>query len=383
MDPGSNERETATPEQQQAYRIGAGLYASAIIFAVWLSYFYGGLGKSIIPIMGAIAIPMFALALAVTLPKLYSVGPTVKGAPQIQVGWILLICGYALRSTSAEEFELVSWWPLLLVALIGGLILAAVICRRRYSVAVFLVVALFASAYISGSLVFINCLFDYSEPRVIAVAVPERSAPSGYSPRDNRQNRTHMIVRLDPPGPLGVDQVGLDQFYDVGYSGGICFRMYRGALFLAWYTVDQYADCPGKATNYFGQSPKGDEDATTDLAEQACAMGKGELAQCSTLCLRDAARPWCVQQQAAAPAEQSWWLSHPNVDGKGSDGRYQWESRIFCKPPARTEADPRRNAHAVDHVRGQFRNRVTGRVYASFGEAASAVCAGVIERQAR
>ncbi|MES3024980.1 MAG: DUF4124 domain-containing protein [Pseudomonadota bacterium] len=395
MAPDLREHGTRTRAQQSAYVVGAALYLLAIFFSLWLSFFYG-VGPAGIPVLGAIAMPLFAVVLAVTLPTLYSVVPKPANANHSRVGWVFVVPGYSLSSTAAEQLELVFWPVLLVPAIAGGLVLAFVICRRLKTA--FFVVALLTSSYVAGALAFINCMYDHSPPLdVIAIEEPEQKT-------GKRNHTSSLVVELGAARPHGMDKVRLGSDYNSGYRAGICFRMYRGALFLAWYTVDQYSDCPvSKKSSYRpGVDQRLDDvmatmskactmkiasaclivarikagtytadELVTEWADMACA--RGDRSQCEILCSRDKKRIHCIHRDASASAGPHWSVSHATT-GVGPDGRYQGHVVIFCAAPQQPGLTPKPTPQTLVFDGEHYRDPVAKRLHKTVGEAANAVC---------
>ncbi|NHZ67150.1 hypothetical protein [Massilia genomosp. 1] len=184
--------------------IGAILYVLAIIFTYRLFTLHeqgAGLDKAMLPALGAIAVPLFAIALAATLPQFYSLGPKAEGSSRFQVGWIVLIPGYALNLTLRGQFELVSWWPLILMGLAGGFLLACLISRLRLRHVYFVCIMGFGSVYVGAALLFINCMFDYKPVEVTT----QRHA-------DARASLAAFTVELKHARPFGLSQLRLNSF---------------------------------------------------------------------------------------------------------------------------------------------------------------------------
>ncbi|NIA00196.1 hypothetical protein [Massilia sp. CCM 8734] len=376
--------------------IGAILYVLAIMFTYRLFTLHdqgAGLDKAMLTALGAIALPLFAIALAATLPQFYSLGPKEEGSAQFQVGWIVLIPGYALHLTLSGQFELVSWWPLILVGLAGGFLLACLISRLRFNILYFVCIMGFGSAYVSGAVLFINCMFDYKPAEVTT----QRHA-------DARVNPAAFTVKLDRARPHGLSQLRLTSFDFGDTRDGICVRVYRGTLFLGWYTADPYRDCPGNnprlddvmhskaqlcsaghehaclALAKFKAGKHTADELATNWAEMACF--KGERQQCELLCARGKKYLNCANQEWRIIGRD--WTVVGWTAGSGPDGRYLAQVMISCTAPVSAAAQPALKPvqRSIEYDGEQFRSPVTKRMHNTLGEALSEVCAAVPARKA-
>lgn len=379
--------DSRTPWQHRL--IGAMLYVFAIMFTYRLFKLYdqgAELEKAMLPAMGAIAVPWFAIVLAAALPRFYSLGPKTQGSSQFQVGWVVLIPGYALHLTLRGQFELVSWWALILVGLAGGFILACLISRLRFNILYFVSIMGFGSAYVGGAVLFINCMFDY-KPVEFAT---QRHADARVSPAS-------FTVKLKHARPLGLSQLSLNSFSFGDTSQGICVRVYRGKLFLGWCTVAPYQDCPGAnprlddvmhrkaqlcsagyqhaclALAKFKAGKHTADELAMEWAEMACF--KGERQQCELLCARGKKYLSCTNQAWRLIGRD--WTVAGWTAGSGPDGRYSAHVIVRCKVPLPAPVPPASTPmeHYIDYDGEQFRGPVSKRMHSTLGDALSEVCA--------
>lgn len=379
--------DSRTPWQHRL--IGAALYVFVIIFTYRLFNLHdqgAELDKAMLSALGAIAVPLFAIGLAATLPQLYSLGPREAGSSQFQVGWVVLIPGYALHLTLRGQFELVSWWALILVGLTGGLILACLISRSRFKIVYFICIMGYCSAYVGGAVLFINCMFDYKPVEVTT----QRHADPLVSPRA-------FTVKLKQARPYGLSQLRLNSFHFGDTRDGICVRVYRGLLFLGWYTVDPYRDCPGAdprlddvmyrkaqqcsagydhacmAQAKFKAGEYSADELAMDYAAMACF--KGDRQQCELLCAKGVKHLGCANQEWRIIGRD--WTVEYWTAGFGADGRYAAHVTISCKVPLSAPAQPGSKPvqHSIAYDGEQFRGPVSARMHATMGDALSEVCA--------
>jgi hypothetical protein len=369
--------------------IGLFLYLFAILCSWRLMHLYehdAGLDKVMLPALGAIAAPLVAIGMALSAPDAYSLGPKDEGSAQFQLGWVVLMPGYPLQATLLGQFELVSWWALILVALVGGFVLACVIARSEFSLVYFVGFMGFTCSYVGGAVLFINCMFDYKPVEVVA----QRQADVRVGPR-------HFTVRFKHARPDGYSSMQLNGVKVGDVSNGICVRYYRGGLFLNWYTVDPYMDCPG--TNpvlddvTYQQKQlcaAGRQDAcqavvrlkagkttpaelAANTAESACA--KGDRRQCQQLC--DSGKPHlrCGNQEWRIMGRG--WTVEYWTEGASPDGRYSAHVGISCTSPlaATTQPASKPVRHLIEYNGEQFRGPVSSHMHKTMAEAVNEVCA--------
>jgi hypothetical protein len=368
--------------------IGVVLYLFAILCSWRLLHLYEhdvGLDHVMLPALGAIAAPLLALGMVATAPHAYSIGPVEDGSFQFRVGWVVLIPGYALQATLLGQFELVAWWALILVALVGGFIFACVISRSEFKLVNFVGIMAFSSAYVGGAVLFINCMFDYKPVEVVA----QRQADVRVGPR-------HFTVRFKHARPDGYASMQLNDVKVSDVSNGICVRYYRGGLFLNWYTVDPYMDCPGTDPVLddvtFQQKQlcaAGRQDAcqavvrlkagkttpaelAANTAESACA--KGDRRQCQQLC--DSGKPHlrCGNQEWRIMGRG--WTVEYWTEGASPDGRYSAHVGISCTSPlaANTQPASKPVRHLIEYNGEQFRGPVSKGMHKTMADAVKEVC---------
>lgn len=374
--------------------IGVALYVIVIICTWRLFNLYdqgADLGKAVLPALGAIAVPLFAISLVAVLPQYYCFGQREAGSSQFQVGWIVLIPGYALHLTLRGQFELVSWWALILVGLTGGFILANLISHVRFGIMNFVGIVGFASAYVGGAVLFINCMFDYRPVEVATQRHAVARSPGSFA------------VKLKHARPHGLAQLNLNSF-SFNFRDtrdGVCVRVYRGALFLSWYTVDPYMDCPGAnprlddvmfrkaelcsagyqhgclALAKFKAGKFTADELAMEWAEIACF--KGAAQECALLCARGRKYVSCANQEWRFSGRD--WTVYTRTSGFGLDGRYQAQLGISCTVSLTAPTRPALNTvqHLIDYDGEQFRGPVSKRMHNTLGEALREVCAAAPE----
>lgn len=215
-----------------------------------------------------------------------------------------------------------SWWALILAGLTAGFLLAFLISRLRFNILHFICIVGFSSAYVGGAVLFINCMFD-DEPVEV---VTDRNPDAGISPRT-------FTVKLKQARPYGLTQLRLNSFNRRDTSEGICVRVYRGGLFLGWYTIAPYRDCPG-ASSPMDDAMIRSAQPVVDAVEMRCF--KGDLAQCERQCASGKKYLSCANQDWLIMG-RGWTVSYW-TQGSGLDGHYSANVDIRCTVQSAAQA---------------------------------------------
>jgi hypothetical protein len=183
-------------------------------------------------------LPLVGLLALVVGPRLCAVDDGTRMSPRMAFFFAVIGPGLVLAMRSIRDVNVLDWKPLLLAALIGGLVIAVVIAMgersdsklvpRRKLLALVVLTPL-VTCYPWGALSLGNALLDHERPEVFRVAVRNKSA---------------KYLDLDPWGPVTerkTVEVGRRLHDDVSVGEVLCVGLFPGAIGAHWYVVRRCA----------------------------------------------------------------------------------------------------------------------------------------------
>jgi hypothetical protein len=181
--------------------------------------------------------PIVGIALAVRSKGLIQINQR-RGDKRPSVASVVIMPAVVLAFRAFADFHLVDWKPALIVALIGGVLLALCIARadesaRKWTaLLLFMVVAAVPYAY--GAVVEADVLFDKNQSQRFESQILGKHRTTGKNPSWN--------LEISAWGPITEERdvsVARDLYEQMTPGDTICIRLHKGELDLGWFRLER------------------------------------------------------------------------------------------------------------------------------------------------